>query len=370
MKTRKILFYTNSLDPQSGGALFSQIVLIEEFIKRGIEVKIIVNKKRKREISLNFPVIYLNAKYGDIERPFKLKKIIEEEKPDAVLSNMLPQNITTSIAKTLYKKNNIKFIGISRNSSSYYHYGSKWKIPYRLFIKKMYENLDYIVGIADDVIEDLKKTFFIKDDKLKVIHIGLNPEEIRRKAEENLPEEYKEIFKKNRILINVARLIPQKNQKILIEILEIIKREIPDVKLVFVGEGKSRKELEDFAKLKGLEKDVIFTGFQKNPFKFIKRSDIFLLSSLFEGGPRVMKESMFLGVPVVAFKTSGMFVDVLSEGTGILVPPFDKQKFAKEVMNLLKNDELLNEYKIKSLKKAEEFHIKNYADKYLELIES
>ena len=370
MSVKKILFYTNNLDPLFGGALFSQLVLIQEFQKRGIEVKLIANKKREKELPIDIPVIYLNAKYGDIERPFKLKKIIEQERPDALLSSMLPQNVTASITKSLYKKSDVKFIGIVRNSCSYVDYGSKWKIPYRLFIKKMYENLDYVVGIAKDVTNDLKKTFFIRDEKLKIIHVGLNPEEVKSKAEEELPQEYKEVFEKNRILINVGRLLPQKNQKVLVEVLELIKKEVPNVKLVLVGEGKLKKELQNLAKEKKLEKDVIFTGFQENPFKFVKRADIFLLSSEFEGGPRVMKESMILGVPVVAFKTKGMFVDVLSEGTGILVPPYDKQKFTKEVINLLKNDELLREYQKKSLKKAEEFDIKNYADKYLELIES
>jgi len=138
----KIIFYTNNLDPLFGGAL--------------------VNKKREREIEVPVPVLYLNAKYGDVERPFKLKKILETEKPDAILSNMLPQNITASITKLLYKKNDIKFIGIVRNASSYEHYGSIFKLPYRLFVKKMYENLDWVVGVSEDVVKDLKRTFFIK----------------------------------------------------------------------------------------------------------------------------------------------------------------------------------------------------------------
>ncbi len=370
MSVKKILFYTNHLDPLFGGALFSQLVLMEEFKRRGIEVKIIVNKKREKEISVDFPIIQLNAKYGDLERPFKIKELIEKEKPDAVLSSMLPQNVATSIAKSLYGKNDVKFIGIVRNACNYVDYGSKWKLPYRLFIKKIYENLDYVVGISQDVISDLKKTFFIKDEKLKIIHIGLNPEEVKKKAEEELPEKYKKIFKENRILINVGRLELQKNQKILIEILEIVKKEINNVKLIIVGEGSLKGKLKEFAKERKLENDVIFTGFQENPFKFMKMADIFLLSSIFEGGPRVMKESMILGVPVLAFKTKGMFVDVLSEIGDVLVEPFNKKEFAKKVINLLKNDELLKDYQRKFLQKAEEFDIKKYADKYLELIES
>jgi glycosyltransferase involved in cell wall biosynthesis len=371
LSVKKILFYTNNLNPLFGGALFSQLILMEEFKRRGIEIKIVLNKKRENDLPVNFPIIQLNAKYGDFERPFKLKEIIEKEKPDAVLSSMLPQNVTSSIAKSLYKKNDVKFIGIVRNACSYLDYGSKWKIPYRIFIKKMYENLDYVVGISQDVVDDLKKTFFIKDEKLKIIHVGINPEEVKNKAEEELPEEYREIFKENRILINVGRLELQKNQRVLIDILELVKREVKNVKLVIVGEGYLKENLKEIAKEKNLEKDVIFTGFQENPFKFIKRADLFLLSSLFEGGPRVVKESMILGVPVIAFKTKGMFVDVLSEiDKSLLIPPFDKVSFANKVIDLLKNAEKLKYYQNKSLEKAEEFDIKIYADEYLELIES
>ncbi len=363
----KIIFYTNNLDPLFGGALFSQLVLIKEFVRRGIDVKIVVNKKRKREIEVPVPVLYLNAKYGDVERPFKLKSIIKREKPNAVLSNMLPQNITASITKLLYKRNDIKFIGIVRNASSYEHYGSIFKLPYRLFVKKMYENLDRVVGVSDDVVKDLKRTFSIRDDKLIVINNGIDIEEIRKKAEEELPEEYREIFNKNRILINVARLIPQKNQKVLIDTFELIKREFQNVKLVFVGEGHLRKELEEYSEKKGLKEDIIFTGFQENPFKFVKRADIFLLSSKFEGDPRVVKESFAVGTPVVAFKTKGMF-DII-KSAGVVVEAYDKERFAKEVVSLLKDRERLKEYREKALKKSLEFDIKVFADKYLELIE-
>ncbi len=363
----KIIFYTNNIDPTFGGALFSQIVLIKEFLRRNIDVKLVVNKKREREITPPVKVIYLNAKYGDIERPFKLKDLILKEKPDAFLSNMLPQNITASITKYLCKNCNTKFIGIVRSASSYEHYGSLWKLPYRLFVKKMYENLDYIVGVSEDVKKDLKKTFFIKDEKIVIINNGIDIDEIRKKAEEELPKEYRDIFKKNRIIINVARLIPQKNQKVLIDAFEIVRREVRNVKLVFVGDGPLREELKRTAKEKGLEEDIVFTGFQENPFKFVKRADVFWLSSKFEGDPRVVKESMAVGVPVIAFKTKGMLSII--EEAGILVEAYDIERFARETVNILKDEKRLKELKERALKKSEEFDIKKFADRYLELIE-
>ncbi len=368
MSVKKILFYTNYLDPHAGGAAYSQHKLIEEFLKRDIDVKMIVNKNKERELDLGIPVICLNAKYGDFERPFTLKKIIEREKPDAVFSNMLPQNVTLSITKYLTGKVNTKFIGITRNSNSYIDYGSKIKIPYRLLVKKLYENLDYIIAISEDVKNDLIKTFFIKEGKIKIIYNGINIEEVLSKSKEPLPEEYERIYRENKIIINVGRLLPQKNQKVLIEVLEVIKKKIKNVKLFIVGTGKLEKELKALAKEKKLENDVIFTGFQENPFNFMKRADVFVLSSEYEGGPRVLKESMILGVPVVAFKTTGIFNDKKIKDSLLLIPPYDVKKFAETIINLLQNKQLYEFYKNKSLEIADEFDIKKTADKYLELI--
>ena len=111
--------------------------------------------------------------------------------------------------------------------------------------------------------------------------------------------EFQELFSFP-VVINVARLEEQKGQEYLIRSFVRIKKEIPLTKLVILGEGHLEHKLRDLAKGLGLEQDVVFLGWQKNPFKFLAYSKVFVLSSLWEGFPNTLLEAMALGLPVIS----------------------------------------------------------------------
>lgn len=97
--------------------------------------------------------------------------------------------------------------------------------------------------------------------------------------------------------VHVGRFSPEKNQKFAIEAFKEIALEFPKSKLLLLGDGPSREEIESFVKDQGLEKSVILGGWVSNPFPFIKASKGLLLPSLHEGQPMVILEANTLGVP-------------------------------------------------------------------------
>jgi glycosyltransferase involved in cell wall biosynthesis len=141
------------------------------------------------------------------------------------------------------------------------------------------------------------------------------------------------------ILTNVGIFNEQKAQIYLLQAMEIIIKEIPHAKLMLIGWGPKEKELKTFVNKMGLQNHVIFTGklLHEDVFKVLAITDVFVLSSLWEGFGIVMGEAMAMGKPVVATRTDGSELLIVDNETGLLVPPGDCRSLAGEVIELLKN---------------------------------
>ncbi|RLJ71507.1 glycosyltransferase involved in cell wall biosynthesis [Hydrogenivirga caldilitoris] len=361
----KIIIYLPT--PLPGGAFNSAMLLAEGLSREGFKVKFVANRKGKMELPSD--TVYLNA--GDFIRPFKLKTIIEQEKPLAVFSNMLPQNVTLSISKLLLPKNlssTIKFIGFSRNSSSRIRRGQWYKLPYRLFIKKLYENLDYIIAVSDSVKIDLMKAFFIKEEKIKVIHNPLKHTEIFKKKREPLEKVYEDFFSKGKIIINTSRFAKQKRLDLLIKAFKKISKVREDVRLVLVGSGEEENNLRKLVENLGLKDKVLFIPFSPNPFKYIHRADVFVLTSQDEGFGRVVMESLACGTPVVAYKNE--FCDhssIITDGyNGFQVPFGDEDALVDKVLIYLSKDK--KKVACNCVLSTKKFSLRRITCKILELI--
>ena len=147
---------------------------------------------------------------------------------------------------------------------------------------------------------------------------------------------------------------------------------------MILGKGELEESLKKVAKNSAAGKDIYFLGWQKNPFKFMARSKVFVLSSLWEGLPYVLLEAMACGLPVVSFDCNSGPREILTlnknfsfqtqgieySSFGVLVKPGDKEKLAEAVVNILSDNKLKSELKKKSIKRAMDFDIKNIIKKW------
>ena len=138
----------------------------------------------------------------------------------------------------------------------------------------------------------------------------------------------------------VAKLWDGKGHKIAIDALKLIHQKIPNAKLVFVGEGYLRPELEAHAKANGLEKQVVFAGFRTDIAELNAMFDVAILASDFEGMGRVLLEAMVMGKPVVATDVGGIPDVVDDKATGFLIRVGDTEALAEKVTALLTDPEL------------------------------
>jgi glycosyltransferase involved in cell wall biosynthesis len=138
-----------------------------------------------------------------------------------------------------------------------------------------------------------------------------------------------------RLVGNVARLAPQKGQRVLLEAAPLVLRRHPDTRFVLVGDGELREELEQQARSLGIADRVVFTGSRADVPELLASFSVFALPSYFEGFCYAVVEAQAAGVPVVATPVGGVRETVVPGETGLSCEPGDPASLADGIVRLL-----------------------------------
>ena len=235
---------------------------------------------------------------------FPLKKLLKTEKPDYLIIHLIT---LLPIVLLIFFKFETKFI---LRISGYPKLNFFRKIIWKLASKKIHIvtvptllTLDYIKfqNIFDD-----KKIIFLPDPVYQIREI------VNQKNE--LVEEH--LDKKKKYIISVGRLTNQKNFSLLIKAFNEIRKINDQFKLLIIGEGEEKKNLELLILNLNLENDIIFLGFKKNVFKYIKLSNLVLSTSLWEDPGFFLIESGILNKPIISSDCPNGPSELLSYGLG------------------------------------------------------
>lgn len=183
-----------------------------------------------------------------------------------------------------------------------------------------------------------------------------------------------------RILIGVGRDDPIKGFWHLIKAFYLVQKEIPQMRLIIMGDGSFEQAKSLVSELQ-LEQKVYFPGVRKNPYKYLAASEMFLLSSYTEGFPNVLVEAMILGRPLISTDCRTGPAEILEHGKyGILVPDMGDTEdysgdtiseketcFAEKIIEVLKDSERQKELSELERKRAGEFDYDSYVDNLLKL---
>lgn len=252
----------------------------------------------------------------------------------------------------------------------------------------------FIYGHSDKVIccskeiKDKYDELFIKYHNSEALY---NPYDITRlKVLGN--EQIEDFVSLGYTIITHGRLEKVKNYARLIKAISIVKEKIENVRLVIIGEGSEKNNLEDLVRDLGLENNVSLLGFQSNPFAYLAKSDLYVLSSLNEGFPNALVEGMIF-LPVVAVDCKSGPREILNDEVGgeqcsgfeeakygILVKQTSNLEFkndidedddvlAETIANMLLNKDKLLEYKRLSAKRVNDFSVESYRIKLVKILE-
>lgn len=243
-------------------------------------------------------------------------------------------------------------------------------VIYRMFSKFMvmysYKRADLILANSYAIQTDLMENFKIKTP----VRVVYNPVDLQL-IKSNAAEEPDFVFENDTFhFITVGNLRKEKNQLLLIQAFFILKN-LP-CKLLIVGAGVMEEELKQKVKDLGLMDKIVFCGFDKNPFKYVNRSDCFVLSSNVEGFPNVLIEALACGKPVISTDCSSGPRELLAPDTdlhhrainnyeigeyGILTPVKDVISLANAMKKMMEDKALRERFLSKAAKRAEQFDV-------------
>ena len=323
-----------------------------------------------------------------ILRIIKIREIKNNEKYDVVISFLEGANIVN-----IFSRRKEKVIVALHN----YLKENEDKLIGKLMsfiIKHSFNKADLIIAVSRQLEKRLIDEFGIKENKIKVVYNPIDHKQIELLKYEDIPPEEKAIFNA-RVIINVGRIDTIKGQWHLIKAFSIIRKQLENIHLVFLGEGNIESELKDLCTYFGIEKDVYFLGYKENPYKYLYNSEIFALSSLSEGFPNVVLEAMACSLPIVSvdcksgpreilepsLDISETILDTRKSEYGILTPQFDSKvdvnnrkiiseeyELANALIDLLNDTPELKKYRRKSEERAHDFYVESILEKWLEIL--
>lgn len=232
-----------------------------------------------------------------------------------------------------------------------------WYAGMRLF----YSRTDGIVAVSQGVADDLRKITGLPESRIKVIRNPVITPAIFELAKKETAHDWLS-DPDTPVIIGMGRLTTQKDFPTLLRAFAHARKSIP-ARLIILGEGGDRKKLQDLAVELNVSEDVELPGFQKNPYAFLSRCALFVLSSRWEGSPNALTESLALGTPVVSTDCPSGPREILAEGHyGKLVPVGDYKALAQAMISTLENP--LPEYVLKEAVKK--YSLENSVNCYLE----
>ena len=292
-----------------------------------------------------------------------LSKYLKERKPDVVISALHQANLAVVLAKSLVFFKGKLFLTVHSQMSKQMEQAkgiNKIVVPF--LAKIFYPKAEKIICVSYGVAEDLIGTYHLPKDKIQVIYNPVITDDIFEKAEDLIEHPWFQLGQPP-VILGVGRLTPAKNFETLIKAFSLVRRKL-EAKLVILGEGREREKLEHLVEELGLKNDVSMPGFVDNPYKYMKNSSVFVLSSRWEGLPTVLIEALALGVPVVSTDCPSGPAEILENGKwGRLVPVGDPKALAEAIV------EAMNDERGKGVERAMDFKLDKIVNQYVKLIQ-
>lgn len=214
------------------------------------------------------------------------------------------------------------------------------------------------VGISPKVTESIKERYHLRS--VPTIYNGTDLSRFTAKQDYSLHDAP--------CIVNIARLDAQKNHRRLIDAFKIISKRFPETRLILVGDGELRKEIENQVLSLGLRDKVSFEGLQDDIPGYLKDADVFCLSSDFEGMPMTLIEAMAAGMPIVSTYVGGV-PDMLKNEKSALLTECSEQAIANAVMRVLEDSTLRAVLGRNAVKASVKFSHTHMAERYLFLYE-
>lgn len=296
---RRVAMFMANLD--AGGAEAVQLHLAGGFLDKGIEVDLVLATPFgpfRCRIPAGVNVVELNCKNVS-SSVLPLARYLRRNPPDALYSALNRVNVVALIAKGI-ARSRVPVVVANHGIASaaveliggigvrIIHLLARWYFP----------KAHQIVTVSERSADDLAAELHLRREDIKVILNPVVSPEILRRAKEPIDcAWYRE--SETPLIVAVGRLSAAKDYPTLLRAANIVKNR-RSVRLLVLGDGEDRKPLEALAAELGFDPEEVFPGFVENPYAFLSRASVYVLSSISEALPLALIEAMACGAPVVA----------------------------------------------------------------------
>jgi glycosyltransferase involved in cell wall biosynthesis len=309
--------------------------LCEGFLALGVAVDLLLIKDRGSALKL-VPAAVNQIKLGDHATTClpRLIAYLRRERPAALLSSKHRANQIAILARALAGVETRLLVKIETNLTA----SLAKQNPFKRFLftrqlRLFYPHADGVIGVSQGVTDDLHQLIGGDPARFHTVYNPVLPKDLESRAREPIAHPW--FGGSVPVVIGAGRLTRQKDFATLLHALALVLQERP-ARLLLLGDGPERARLEALAAELGISAVVDFYGFVANPFPYIARSDLFALSSAWEGFGNVLVEAMALGVPVVSTDCPSGPREILHDGAlGPLVPVADPAALATAIVATL-----------------------------------
>jgi glycosyltransferase involved in cell wall biosynthesis len=316
---------------QFRGAEIFACQLSVELKKLGHEVDVLFLFGDKDEV-LPYPLDFIHLK-GSIKNRFwdfkaykRLNRIIRAGKYDVVQANAADTLKYNAISKFLYRWK-AKLVYRNANKMGDFLDSYPKKILNRFFVSQV----DGVASVSELCKVDFLAQFPNYKKPIDFLPIGIT---CKSSSSYKSFEQASLILPKDAmVFVHVGSFVPEKNHQGLVAIFEKYLQHNKKALLLFIGEGKLKKVVEQVVKDKQLEKNILFLGKRSDVLELLPLCYGFLLPSLIEGLPGVILEAMYSKTPVIAYDVGGIS-EVLTSQTGFLIPKNDEVAFVNAMLDL------------------------------------
>jgi glycosyltransferase involved in cell wall biosynthesis len=340
----RLLHVITTLDP--GGAENHLLSLITAADRTRFDISVIYLKGRGG-LAPELERLGVPVQCVDVGRRYtpagllRLLRAIRQLRPDIVHTHLFRADLYGGIAARLA---GVPAVVSTRHNDEDFLRHPLWRLLHRLISSCE----DRIIAISDHVGRYTIEIGVDNPGKVQRIYYGLDPERFTRPQRPGMPgmdvgralrAEFG-VGPEHYLLGVVARLVPQKGHRYLLEALALAVPEEPSLRLLIAGQGPLREHLEAQARRLGLDRHVVFAGWRSDVANIMAALDLLVLPSLWEGFGLVLLEAMALQKPIVATRVSAI-PEVVEDGvTGLLVPPADPAALAAAILRLARDREL------------------------------
>jgi glycosyltransferase involved in cell wall biosynthesis len=224
-----------------------------------------------------------------------------------------------------------------------------------------------LVAVSEDIRDDLSKKWGIKRNEIVTLYNGIDLAAFDISSDRNKKRKELGLKEEDIVVISVGRLVKMKGHSTIISPWKNIVKQNSRIKLVIVGDGPERGELEKMVEAEGVSRNVIFTGHREDVPELLLMSDIFAQTSYTEGLSCTVIEALGAGCPVVVTDVGGNKEIITNGKEGYLIPITNQTALGEKILSLANNNELRKELVKNAMHTARKFSLELMISKYEQL---